>query len=241
LFSPETASGSGNRHRRSDAAADNFATDLTTRRRRRSVDNYDKQDGVDGDYIRRRSAANVDADTSVRHVVRPSENRKRPQRRPARTGKRKQPSTTRRPPYDDRPPTPSRRRKAEIAEALATGEAWQCHMETFWQRMPEGTFPPYVQTGRCAQQRCMAGLYECRPRRYATRVLRRLDDRCNPVPLVGDADGGGARGFEEAWVVEELHVVVGCECSKRRVSGWYDEAVALSEAKASGAAVGEAE
>jgi len=63
-------------------------------------------------------------------------------------------------------------------------------------------------------------MYECRERRYATRVLRRLPGRCNPLPVTG---GEGGAGFEEAWVAEEYHVTVGCECSKRRTSGWYDE------------------
>lgn len=91
-------------------------------------------------------------------------------------------------------------------------------MTSHWQRMPDDVFPPYVQTGSCTQSHCMMGLFECRARKYATRILRRLPGRCNPLPVVGE----GA-GFEEAWSAEEYHVIVGCECSKRRTSGWYDE------------------
>ena len=93
-------------------------------------------------------------------------------------------------------------------------------MTSNWLRMPDDVFPPYVRTGSCAQARCMKGLYECRARKYATRILRRLPGRCNPLTASGDVAAEAA--FEEAWVAEEYHVIVGCECSKRRTSGWYD-------------------
>jgi len=115
----------------------------------------------------------------------------------------------------------SRRRELLSQLSDADGEPWHCHMTSHWLRMPDDVFPPYVHTGSCTQSRCMRGLYECRARKYATRILRRLPDRCNPLPVAGDVTAGA--GFEEAWVAEEYHVIVGCECSKRRSSGWYDE------------------
>jgi len=102
-------------------------------------------------------------------------------------------------------------------EPIGSNEPWHCHMEPHWQRQPEGTFPPFLQTGRCRQKRCVLG-YECRPRKYAARVLRRVPGRCNPLPLVGD---GTSSAFEEAWVVEEVRVTVGCECTRRRTVGVY--------------------
>jgi len=114
-----------------------------------------------------------------------------------------------------------RSRRRRLLAKLSDGGAWHCHMTSHWLRMPDDVFPPYVETGSCSQSRCMMGLYECRARKYATRILRRLPGRCNPVPVSGDVTEGA--GFEEAWSVEEYQVVVGCECSKRRTSGWYDE------------------
>ena len=102
-------------------------------------------------------------------------------------------------------------------EPMSGSEPWHCQMEPHWQRQREGTFPPFLQTGRCRQKRCVSG-YECRPRKYAARVLRRLPGRCNPLPLVGD---NAATAFEEAWVVEEVRVTVGCECTRRRTAGVY--------------------
>jgi hypothetical protein len=115
--------------------------------------------------------------------------------------------------------------------------SWQCQAEPYWRRMPTGTFPPYVQTARCRQSRCMLGLYECVPKRYGIKVLRRVDDRCLPVPLVASVSANtttrGGNGdripsvsaagglFEQAWTFVETNVVVGCECARRRNTGSY--------------------
>ena len=114
------------------------------------------------------------------------------------------------------------RQRDLLAKLSSDGGAWQCHMTSHWVRMADDVFPPYIKTGNCSQSRCMKGLYECRARKYATRLLRRLPGRCNPVPVTGGDVTAGA-GFEEAWVTEEYHVTVGCECSKRRTSGRYDD------------------
>lgn len=80
----------------------------------------------------------------------------------------------------------------------------------------------------------MAGLYECRERRYRVKVLRRVDtwrhgadsvadddlEGCNPVPTVGPVETGG---YEEAWHMVEKSVVVGCECTRPRRRGSYFE------------------
>ena len=77
--------------------------------------------------------------------------------------------------------------------------------------MPEGVFPPFVETGKCSQKRCMKGMYACTPKHYVVKVLRRLDRRCHPLPLTGlDVR------YEHAWGFVDYSVIVGCECSKRR-------------------------
>ena len=119
--------------------------------------------------------------------------------------------------------------------------SWQCRSEPYWRRMPAGTFPPYIQTARCRQTRCMLGMYECVARRYGVKVLRRVDGRCLPVPLIAavaatptavnttallngddfqlDLDAAGGALYEQAWTFVETQVVVGCDCAKRRNTG----------------------
>jgi len=87
------------------------------------------------------------------------------------------------------------------AELVLRKTSWQCQMETVWKQMPEGTFPPRVQMGRCTQSKCMLGMYECVAKKYAMKILRRVDTHCNPVPLVS-----GTSTYEEAWVMEDLQV-----------------------------------
>lgn len=94
--------------------------------------------------------------------------------------------------------------------------AWQCRLTPVWQRMPTGTFPRYLQTGRCQQTRCMEEFYECTARCYSVRILRRIPDACFPLPVHGRRSL-----FEEAWTFTNYNVVVGCECARKRPVGTY--------------------
>jgi len=113
---------------------------------------------------------------------------------------------------------------AMVADAIH--QQHQCRLETYWKKMPEGTFPPYLETGRCRQTTCMFGLYECRPRRYTVKILRRMPRRCSftarhPVtqsPLVVDESSSA---IEEVWRFVEYPVIVGCDCSIRRQAGTF--------------------
>jgi hypothetical protein len=134
------------------------------------------------------------------------------------------------------------RSSSSTSAAALLHQQQQCHLETYWKKMPEGTFPPYLETGRCRQTSCMFGLYECRPRRYSVKILRRLPRRCNSVlqqlatttttvanEQVSAADSGNESTKtttvvinEEVWRFVEYPVIVGCECSMRRQAGTFD-------------------
>jgi len=111
-----------------------------------------------------------------------------------------------------------RRLRRRLRRQPTTGTAaHQCHLERFWKRMSRGVFPPYVETGRCAQTTCMFGLYECTRRRYALKILRRVPRRCNPLPSIS-----ANTTYEQAWRFAEYHVTVGCECARKRRPGRID-------------------
>jgi len=111
-----------------------------------------------------------------------------------------------------------RRLRRRLRRQPSTGPAaHQCHLERFWKRMSRGVFPPYVETGRCAQTTCMFGLYECTSRRYALKILRRVPRRCNPLPSVS-----ANTTYEHVWRFAEYHVTVGCECARKRRPGRID-------------------
>ena len=101
-----------------------------------------------------------------------------------------------------------RRRRKNKKKEPADYPPWHCELKTEWLRMPEGYFPQYVQTGKCAQSKCMFGMYQCRAKRYVIRVLRRNPLRCNPIPAVGFNST-----YEEAWEVLKYKITICCECS----------------------------
>lgn len=109
------------------------------------------------------------------------------------------------------------RRRRKLMTDIFRKTSWHCHMSKYWKRMPPGIFPPYVQTARCRQRSCMLGMFECRPRRYRIKLLRKNDGVCNPLPTTAAAQ----TDYEETWIFVEYKVVVGCECSKKHGAGSY--------------------
>ena len=86
---------------------------------------------------------------------------------------------------------------------------WHCEMKEVWKKMPEGYFPPYIQTGKCRQTTCLDGKFQCTPRKYAIQVLKRDPHSCLPVPLTLDSTT-----YEESWSFVDHKVTVCCECSQ---------------------------
>ncbi|KAL5016649.1 hypothetical protein ScPMuIL_006238 [Solemya velum] len=87
---------------------------------------------------------------------------------------------------------------------------WQCKMKTVWKKMKDGYFPPYVQTGKCQSKKCMYDRYQCSPKKYEIKVLKRDSDGCNPLPNLGLNTT-----YEERWIFDRYHVTVCCECGRR--------------------------
>lgn len=108
---------------------------------------------------------------------------------------------------------PSRREEGQAEEEEEEGETpdqmelWQCDMRMKWKKMAKGTFPPYVQTGKCRQTKCMLGVYECKARKYLVKVMKRVDAACLPVPSIAVNST-----YEEAWIFSDVKVTVGCDC-----------------------------
>ncbi|KAK6188904.1 hypothetical protein SNE40_004984 [Patella caerulea] len=110
------------------------------------------------------------------------------------------------------------RAKARKNNLFKKPPPWECKMDSKWQRMKVGFFPTYVQTGRCLTNKCFYRLYDCIPKKYAIKLLKRDPDQCNPLPTIGlNAT------YEERWFFVRHYVTVGCDCSKkqRRRKGRY--------------------
>lgn len=103
-----------------------------------------------------------------------------------------------------------RKQRPDNDDASETDEPWQCQMRMGWKRTGEGTFPPYILTGRCRRTKCMNGAYECRPQKYLVKAMKRVQSDCYPVPRIA-----ANSTYEEAWTLSDIRVTVGCECVRR--------------------------
>ncbi|CAH1772291.1 unnamed protein product [Owenia fusiformis] len=104
--------------------------------------------------------------------------------------------------------------------SISALEPWQCKMKTEWVKMKKGVFPPYIQTGRCLSTECMGGvMYECVPKKYVIKILKRDPNSCNPLPNLNSSTT-----YEESWKISRHDVTVCCECRRkrkiRRKKGW---------------------
>lgn len=105
----------------------------------------------------------------------------------------------------------------------ADSKSHQCNFQMRWKRMPDGVFPPFIESGRCTRKPCMMGLYLCAPRKYAIRVLKRVSSECRPL-VTTTANLTSV----QIWRFSEHLVTVGCTCSKRKRPGVFPSTLATN-------------
>ena len=88
---------------------------------------------------------------------------------------------------------------------------WTCKSKRVWLQMEKGYFPPYIRSTECRSSKCFFNMYECVPKKYTIKILRRDPNRCNPLP-----NYGLNTTYEEIWYFERYHVTVWCECGNSR-------------------------
>lgn len=109
-----------------------------------------------------------------------------------------------------------RRKSNRHVDQDADSKSHQCKFQMRWKRMPDGVFPPFIESGRCSRKPCMMGLYLCAPRKYAITVLKRVPRECRPL-VTTTANLTSV----EVWRFSEHLVTVGCSCSKRKRTGVF--------------------
>lgn len=129
-----------------------------------------------------------------------------------------QTSTSKRSKQDKRKRSSNRHLAKRNSEPIDDQVPWLCQMTSYWQMLDEDTIPRYVKTGNCSTNAsCYQGSYDCAPKKYIIKVLKRLKNVCYPVPTTDTTKGL----FEEAWVFVDMEVTVACECSNVRQPGIY--------------------
>lgn len=89
-------------------------------------------------------------------------------------------------------------------------EPWRCEKEMIWVNLGPDYHPSHLRTVVCTKPKCYYGQYECKPRQFVVKVLKRHRGQCE------DASGLRKYGFSgktvEIWRWVEKSVNFCCDC-----------------------------
>lgn len=91
---------------------------------------------------------------------------------------------------------------------------WKCEAKIKWLDLGIDYFPRYLRTVECTKQFCWYGHYECRPRSFTVKILRRRNGECVSTERLHKIGVDGMPGeLRELWVWEERAVNFCCDCA----------------------------
>lgn len=89
-------------------------------------------------------------------------------------------------------------------------EPWRCEKKVTWVNLGPDYHPPHLRTIECTKPKCYYGMFDCKPRHFAVRILQRRRGAC------ADAASLKAYGFTgqsaEVWEWVEISVNFCCDC-----------------------------
>ncbi|KXJ82931.1 hypothetical protein RP20_CCG010584 [Aedes albopictus] len=93
---------------------------------------------------------------------------------------------------------------------------WQCDAKIRWIDLGDEYYPRFLRTVECAKTRCWYGHYQCTPRSFTVKLLRKRSGQCVPADQLNKIGVEGLPGeLSELWVWEERAVNFCCDCSPR--------------------------
>ncbi|XP_055523375.1 protein trunk [Wyeomyia smithii] len=91
---------------------------------------------------------------------------------------------------------------------------WECEGKIRWLDLGVEYFPRYLRTVECAKSRCWYGHYQCVPRSFTVKILRRRTGECVSSGQLKNIGVEGLPGeLRELWVWEERAVNFCCDCA----------------------------
>lgn len=66
------------------------------------------------------------------------------------------------------------KREVKRSETNEPSLPWTCETRYEWHDMGADHYPRFVRTAECKTKSCFNGFFRCRPRRYKTKVLKRV-------------------------------------------------------------------
>lgn len=94
---------------------------------------------------------------------------------------------------------------------------WVCPSNLLWLDLGRDYYPRYIRTIECLSKSCWYGYYECKPRSFTVRLLRRRQGQCaiksNERRRIGNS--GLDLSMRELWVWEERAINFCCDCRRK--------------------------
>lgn len=84
---------------------------------------------------------------------------------------------------------------------------WTCETSKTWINLGQGFFPRHVRAITCSSKKCWFGHFQCRPKFYKIKVLRKKVGVCLKV-----STGSGSPRWQDFWEEDEKDIPVDCEC-----------------------------
>lgn len=90
---------------------------------------------------------------------------------------------------------------------------WTCETKYEWKDMGSDHYPRFVRTAECKSRVCFNGFFRCRPRRYKTKVLKRV----TPADTTSceDDDVSLPETLRSNWKFITVTINLCCDCTGR--------------------------
>lgn len=85
---------------------------------------------------------------------------------------------------------------------------WTCQTSDIWLDLGQGFFPRLVRSVECSSNKCWFGHFQCRPKHYTIKVLKKKEDECIRVN-----SATGIPRYQDFWKEVSYQITVDCQCS----------------------------
>lgn len=101
-------------------------------------------------------------------------------------------------------------------KSSGSSRPWNCEAKIRWMDLGDEYYPRFLRTVECAKTSCWYGHYQCTPRSFTIKILRKRTGECVPIDETHKIGIEGLPAeLSELWVWEERAVNFCCDCAPR--------------------------
>ncbi|XP_075166871.1 trunk [Haematobia irritans] len=106
------------------------------------------------------------------------------------------------------------KQKSSSNDQLSKTRPWECASKLTWLDLGINYFPRYIRSVECISNSCWYGHYNCKPKSFTIKVLRRKHGSCIRIneKLLLLTSEHFSTDYTELWVWEEVSVNFCCDC-----------------------------